>query len=84
MKGRFPITHLSGKRDEERFIRSEYPEYVSSGLDVAPWLWAHDPQLTITTGPSQLPEVRKVEGGRYGYIPEGRAIPEPIEGVQYG
>ncbi len=55
MKGRFPITNLSGKHETERFIRSEYPEHVPSGLDVAPWLWAHNPQLTITIGPRALP-----------------------------
>ncbi len=84
MKGRFPITNLSGKHDTERFIVSEYPGYVPSEIDVAPWLWAHDPQLTITVGPRQLPEQRKVEGGRYGYIPEPLAIIEPPEEVQYG
>ncbi len=84
MKGRFPITNLSGKHDTERFCVSEYPDYVPSGLDVAPFLTWSNPQLTITVGPRELPIPRKLEGGRYGHIPEPPAILEPIEGVRYG
>ncbi len=74
MKGRFPITNLGGKQDSERFCVSEYPEFVPSGLDVAPFLTWANPQLTITVG----------RAARMLHIPEQPAILETIEGVQYG